>query len=151
MSVRIQEADFDVGVEITALRAARKDIGAIASFIGLVRDFNEGDTVTSLHLEHYPAMTEKVLHQIIGQAQSRWKITETLIIHRVGTLRPRDQIVLVVTASAHRGEAFAACEFLMDFLKTQAPFWKKEHTAQGHRWIETRETDQLAAKKWEKL
>jgi len=151
MSVRIQEADFDLGAEITALRAERKDIGAIVSFTGLVRDFNECDTVTSLHLEHYPAMTEKVLKQMIGQAKSRWKITETLIIHRVGTLLPGDQIVLVITAAAHRNEAFAACAFLMDFLKTQAPFWKKEHTTEADRWVQARETDQLAAKKWEAL
>lgn len=148
MSVRIQEADFDLGVEITALRTGRKDIGAIASFIGLVRDFNEGDTVTGMHLEHYPAMTEKVLRQIIAQARSRWEITDVLIIHRVGTLLPGDQIVLVVTASAHRGEAFAACQFLMDFLKTQAPFWKKEQTSEGNRWVNTRESDQMATEKW---
>jgi molybdopterin synthase catalytic subunit len=148
MSVRIQEADFDLGVEITALRTGRKDIGAIASFIGLVRDFNEGDTVTGMHLEHYPAMTEKVLQEIIAQAMSRWKITDTLIIHRVGTLLPGDQIVLVVTASAHRGEAFAACEFLMDFLKIQAPFWKKEQTSEGNRWVNARQSDQMATEKW---
>lgn len=148
MSVRIQEADFDLGVEITALRTGRKDIGAIASFIGLVRDFNEGDTVTGMHLEHYPAMTEKVLRQIIAQARSRWEITDVLIIHRVGTLLPGDQIVLVVTASAHRGEAFAACQFLMDFLKTQAPFWKKEQTSEGNRWVNARESDQMATEKW---
>ncbi len=148
MGVRIQEADFDLGVEITALRTGRKDIGAIASFIGLVRDFNEGDTVTGMHLEHYPVMTEKVLQEIIAQARSRWKITDARIIHRVGDLLPGDQIVLVVTASAHRGEAFAACEFLMDFLKTQAPFWKKEQTTDANRWLNTRESDQVAIKKW---
>jgi molybdopterin synthase catalytic subunit len=148
MTVRIQTADFDVGAEIAALRRGNRKIGAVASFIGTVRDVNEGDAVTEMTLEHYPGMTEKAIEEIVGQARARWDIYDALVIHRVGTLRPADQIVLVVVAGSHRGEAFAACEFIMDYLKTRAPFWKKERTGKGQRWVEARETDDRAAERW---
>ena len=146
--VRVHQEDFDVGAEIAALRRANPAIGAIASFIGLVRDVNEGDAVTGMTLEHYPGMTEKALADIVAQASMRWDIIDALIVHRVGELRPLDQIVLVVVTGAHRGAAFAACEFIMDYLKTQAPFWKKEQTAQGARWVEARASDDQAAERW---
>jgi molybdopterin synthase catalytic subunit len=123
-------------------------VGAVASFIGVVRDLNEGDRVSELTLEHYPGMTEAALEKIVAEARSRWDIYDALVIHRVGRMQPTDQIVLVVVTSAHRGEAFAACEFLMDYLKTRAPFWKKEQTGQGSRWVEARESDDLAAERW---
>ena len=148
MAVRVQQADFDSGAEIAALRRADPGIGAIASFIGLVRDVNEGDAVAGMTLEHYPGMTEKALAGIIDRAKQRWDIIDALVIHRVGELKPLDQIVLVVVAGAHRGAAFAACEFIMDYLKTQAPFWKKERTAQGARWVEARASDDQAAERW---
>jgi molybdopterin synthase catalytic subunit len=148
MTVRVQTADFDIGAEIAALRQGRADIGAIASFIGTVRDLNDGAAVAGMTLEHYPGMTEKALHIIIEEAQARWKISDARVVHRVGTLQPGDQIVLVVTASAHRGDAFAACEFLMDYLKTRAPFWKKERVPGGDRWVEARDTDDAAAARW---
>ena len=146
--VKVQQADFDVGGEIAALRQGNPSVGAVASFMGCVRDLNEGDSVGLMYLEHYPGMTEKSLEKIAADAQSRWNIFDTLIIHRVGELAPLDQIVLVAVTSAHRGEAFAACEFIMDFLKTQAPFWKREATAQGERWVDARESDTLAAARW---
>jgi molybdopterin synthase catalytic subunit len=146
--VRIQSADFDSGAEIANLRRNNPAIGAIASFIGLVRDVNAGDRVSELTLEHYPGMTEKALDKIVAEAKSRWDVIDVLVIHRVGVLRPTDQIVLVVVAGAHRGEAFAACEFLMDYLKTQAPFWKKERTPDGSRWVEARSSDDAAAERW---
>ena len=146
--VRIQSADFDSGAEIANLRRNSPAIGAIASFIGLVRDVNAGDRVSELTLEHYPGMTEKALDKIVAEAKSRWDVIDVLVIHRVGVLRPNDQIVLVVVAGAHRGEAFAACEFLMDYLKTQAPFWKKERTPDGSRWVEARSSDDAAAERW---
>jgi molybdopterin synthase catalytic subunit len=148
MNIRVQTADFDISAEIAALRAANNTIGAVASFIGTVRDLNEGDAVSGMVLEHYPGMTEKALQDIVAQAQQRWKIIGALIIHRVGHLKPGDQIVLVAVTSTHRGEAFAACEFLMDYLKTQAPFWKKERTAQGERWVDARTSDDEAAQRW---
>ena len=148
MTVRVQTQDFDAGLELTKLRLARKDVGAVVSFIGQVRDYNEGDTVSQLSLEHYPGMTEKALAAIVAQAQSRWDIFDTLIIHRVGTLQPLDQIVLVAVSGAHRGEAFKACEFIMDALKTEAPFWKKEVTASGERWLEAKESDDVARERW---
>ncbi|HSI38396.1 MAG TPA: molybdopterin synthase catalytic subunit MoaE [Methylotenera sp.] len=150
MTVRVQTQDFDVGFEISQLRSARKDAGAVVSFVGQVRDVNEGDTVSQLTLEHYPGMTEKALEAIINQAISRWDIFDTLIIHRIGTLQPTDQIVLVAVSSAHRGEAFKACEFIMDYLKTEAPFWKKEVTPSGERWIEAKQTDDAARERWTK-
>jgi molybdopterin synthase catalytic subunit len=148
MTVRVQTQDFDVGFEINQLRSARKDAGAVVSFVGQVRDVNEGDTVSQLTLEHYPGMTEKALEAIISQAEGRWDIFDTLIIHRVGTLLPTDQIVLVAVSSAHRGDAFKACEFIMDYLKTEAPFWKKEVTPSGERWIEAKQTDDDARERW---
>lgn len=148
MSVRVQLADFDVGAEILALRRGNPKIGAIASFIGLVRDINEGDDVAVMTLEHYPGMTEKALEAIVVTARERWDILDALVVHRIGTLRPTDQIVLVVVSSAHRGEAFAACEFIMDYLKTEAPFWKKEQTDKGGRWVEARASDEDATARW---
>lgn len=148
MSVRVQTEDFDVGAEIAALRAGRADVGAVASFIGVVRDLNEGDRVSTMTLEHYPGMTEKALAAIVDEAKGRWDIYDATVIHRIGELQPLDQIVLVVVTSAHRGEAFAACEFIMDYLKTRAPFWKKEGTPEGARWVDARESDDHAAGRW---
>ncbi len=150
MSVRIQREDFDISTEIAALRAARRDVGAVASFVGLVRDVNEGASVAGMTLEHYPGMTERSIQAIIDEAKSRWGIFEALVIHRIGELRPQDQIVLVIVTGSHRGDAFAACEFIMDYLKTQAPFWKKEQTPQGERWVEARDSDDKAAARWDK-
>lgn len=150
MTVKVQEQDFDVGAEIQAMRLARKDTGAIASFIGQVRDLNEGDHVSAMTLEHYPGMTEKALEKIVEQAKARWDIFDALLIHRIGELKPTDQIVLVVVSGAHRGEAFAACQFIMDYLKTEAPFWKKEQTASGERWVEAKVTDDEARDRWTK-
>ncbi len=148
MTVRVQTNDFDVGAEIKALREGNPKIGAIASFIGLVRDVNDGDSVAVMTLEHYPGMTEKALEAIVLKARQRWDILDVLVVHRIGELRPTDQIVLVVVSSAHRGEAFAACEFVMDYLKTEAPFWKKEQTGNGARWVEARSSDEDAAARW---
>ena len=148
MRIRIQQEDFDVGAELAAMRGDRR-IGALAAFVGLVRDINDGTQVQELTLEHYPGMTEKALAQIIEQAEARWKIMDVTIIHRVGTLRPTDQIVFVAVAGAHRGEVFAACEFIMDYLKTQAPFWKKEQTPDGQRWVDARASDDTAAERWQ--
>jgi len=147
--VRVQTQDFDAGAEIAALRRGNPKIGAVASFIGICRDANDGDAVTKMTLEHYPGMTEKALENIISEAKRRWDVIEVLVVHRVGELRPTDQIVLVVVTGAHRGEAFAACEFIMDYLKTRAPFWKKEETPQGARWVEARASDDEAAQRWE--
>ena len=148
MPVRIQEHDFDVSHEIASLRAGDERVGAVASFVGVVRDLNDGSQVSTLMLEHYPGMTEKALAQIVDEAKQRWDIYEALVIHRVGTLSPSDQIVLVAITSAHRGESFAACQFIMDYLKTRAPFWKKERTPDGERWVEARATDEDAAARW---
>lgn len=149
MSVRIQTEDFDAGAEIARMRRGDAAIGAIASFIGVVRDVNEGDSVAGMTLEHYPGMTERSIEAIVAEAKRRWPIRDALVIHRVGPLAPSDQIVLVVVTAAHRGEAFAACEFLMDYLKTRAPFWKKERIAGGSRWVEARASDDEAAARWE--
>jgi len=148
MPVRIQTLDFDAGAEIAALRRGNPKIGAVASFIGLCRDVNDGDAVTKMTLEHYPGMTEKALENITAEAKRRWDVMEVLVVHRVGELKPTDQIVLVVVTGAHRGEAFAACEFIMDYLKTRAPFWKKEQTPAGERWVEARTSDDDAAARW---
>ncbi len=148
MPVRVQTEDFDVGAEIARLREGNPKVGAVASFVGIVRDLNDGDAVATLTLEHYPGMTEKSLEDIVAQAQQRCDIYDALVVHRVGTLQPLDQIVLVVVTSAHRGESFRACEFLMDYLKTRAPFWKKEVTPQGSRWVEARASDDTAADRW---
>lgn len=150
MTVRVQEEDFDISAETAALRAGNPKIGAIASFIGVVRDLNDGDSVAEMTLEHYPGMTEKSIEAIITEARGRWQVMDALVIHRIGTLKPLDQIVLVVVTSAHRGDAFAACEFIMDYLKTRAPFWKKEQTPQGARWVDARATDDAAAERWQR-
>lgn len=150
MTVRVQTEDFDMAVELTSMRLAGQGVGAVVSFIGQVRDMNDGDDIQTLTLEHYPGMTEKALEAIETEAKSRWDIIDSLIIHRVGTLKPQDQIVLVAISGAHRGEAFKACEFIMDFLKTQAPFWKKEATNQGERWVEAKLSDDAAQARWTK-
>ena len=148
MAVRIQVEDFDAGAEIAVLRRGNANIGAVASFIGVCRDANDGDRVTAMTLEHYPGMTEKALEAIVAEAKQRWNVMDVLVVHRVGELKPTDQIVLVVVTGAHRGEAFAACEFVMDYLKTRAPFWKKEETPKGARWVEARTSDDDAADRW---
>jgi len=148
MTVRIQTQDFDIGVELVRLRRTNPKIGAIASFIGVVRDMNDGDAVTEMSLEHYPGMTEKALEAIVVEAKSRWEIIDVLVVHRVGVLQPTEQIVLVVVTGAHRGDAFSACEFVMDYLKTRAPFWKREQTPEGTRWVDAREVDDVAAQRW---
>lgn len=150
MPSRIQENDFDLSAEIASLRKDDPRVGAVVSFLGTVRDMNDGSQVRGMTLEHYPGMTEKALEEILEQAKSRWDIYQTLVIHRVGPLLPEDQIVLVAVTSAHRGEAFAACEFIMDYLKTAAPFWKKEDTPEGARWVDARVTDEAAMARWEK-
>jgi molybdopterin synthase catalytic subunit len=147
-TVRVQEADFDIGTEVAALRAQNPKVGAVACFVGTVRDINEGETVQTMELEHYPGMTEKSLEAIVDAARERWPGTEVLIVHRVGKLLPLDQIVLVATTSKHRGNAFASCEFVMDYLKTQAPFWKKEKTESGERWVDARVADDEALARW---
>ena len=146
--VRVQAGDFDVGAELDSLTRGRTDVGGLASFVGLVRSSNDGSAVQGMTLEHYPGMTEKALEEICAAARARWDILDTVVIHRVGALRPGDRIVLVGVAGAHRGEAFAACEFIMDYLKTRAPFWKKESTPRGDRWVEARASDDAAARRW---
>ena len=148
-TIRVQTEDFDLGAEVNALRAGNTKIGAIASFVGLVRDINEGADVSTLTLEHYPAMTQKALVNIVEQASARWDVINATVIHRVGQMMPTDQIVLVIVASGHRGDAFQACEFIMDFLKTQAPFWKKELTQEGERWVVARKSDAAASSRWQ--
>jgi molybdopterin synthase catalytic subunit len=148
MPIRIQTADFDLSAEVAQLRAGNPGIGAVVTFVGTVRDMNDGAGVAEMELEHYPGMTEKALEDIVAQARTRWNIFDALVIHRVGAMKPLEQIVLVAVTSAHRGEAFAACEFIMDYLKTQAPFWKKEQTAQGARWVDARAADDKALQKW---
>ncbi len=150
MSVSVQEADFDVGAEIAALTAGDARAGAVASFVGLVRDVNEGAGVSEMTLEHYPGMTEKALQEIVTEAKSRWGIYAVRVIHRVGRLLPTDRIVFVAVSSAHRGDAFAACQFVMDYLKTRAPFWKREVTPEGARWVDAREGDDRSAARWNK-
>jgi len=147
--VRIQHEDFDAGAEIARLRAGDPRIGAVASFVGVARDRNDGAQVGTLTLEHYPGMTERAIEAICEQAKARWQVIELLVIHRIGELKPLDQIVLVVVASSHRGDAFAACQFVMDYLKTEAPFWKKEATPDGGRWVDARESDEAARRRWE--
>lgn len=155
MTVRVQTEDFDHAQELASMRLAgqaknKASIGAIVSFVGLVRDVNDGDTLSTLTLEHYPEMTQKALQAIELEAKKRWDVIDSLIIHRVGTLKPQDQIVLVAVSSAHRGDAFKACEFIMDYLKTSAPFWKKEVTNQGERWVESKLSDDAAKARWNK-
>ena len=147
-TVRVQAEDFDTGRELDGLTRGRTDVGALASFTGVVRDSNDGSDIRGMTLEHYPGMTESALEDICRQAHERWELIDTLVIHRVGALKPGDRIVLVGVTSAHRGEAFAACEFIMDYLKTRAPFWKKESTGAGERWVEARDSDEAAAQRW---
>ena len=144
----IQTHDFDVSAELAALRAQDKRVGAVCSFIGTVRDRNDGLSIKSMELEHYPGMTEKAIDAMIDEAMARFDIFGARVIHRVGLLQPLDQVVMVAVTSAHRGESFRACEFLMDYLKTQAPFWKKEETPDGSRWVDARVSDDAALKKW---
>jgi len=146
--IHVQHNDFDVSDCIKQLSAQNKGIGAIASFVGLVRDLNEGDQVATMTLEHYPGMTERALQEIAHEAQMRWPLQGITIIHRVGLLQPADQIVLVLTASAHRHAAFESAEFIMDYLKSKAPFWKKEETPDGARWVDARESDEQARSRW---
>ena len=148
MKVSVQSEDFDVGAECAAMARGRTDIGALASFVGLVRDANDGAGVVKMTLEHYPGMTEKSLADIVEQARGRWNVMDATVIHRIGELQPGDNIVLVIVASTHRGDAFAACEFIMDYLKTRAPFWKKEESPEGGRWVDARESDDESAARW---
>lgn len=149
MTVRVQTEDFDAGAEIARLRQGNAKVGAVAAFIGVARDVNDGAAVATLSLEYYPGMTEKALDDIIAEARARWRLIDALVVHRVGELRPTDQIVLVAVTSEHRGDAFAACEFVMDYLKTRAPFWKKEATTEGEHWVEARADDDDAAARWQ--
>ena len=146
--VSIQAADFNLADEVAALRANDARVGAICSFVGTVRDRNDGASVSTMELEHYPGMTEKAIEAVLDAAFTRFDIFAARVIHRVGLLQPLDQIVLVAVTSAHRGEAFAACEFIIDYLKTEAPFWKKEQTPEGARWVDARVSDETALKKW---
>jgi len=146
--VTVQTADFDLGVEVAALRAGDAGVGAVAAFVGTVRDRNDGQGVSSMELEHYPGMTERAIEAMIDEAEKRFDIRGARVIHRVGLLQPEEQIMMVAVTSAHRGQAFQACEFLMDYLKTQAPFWKKEQTPEGARWVDARSSDDAAIARW---
>jgi len=150
ISISVQTEDFDVSSELAALRADDASIGAVVNFVGLVRDRNDGAQVAAMTLEHYPGMTERALEKIVVEAGERWSLAAARVIHRVGTLHAQDQIVMVATASPHRGDAFEACAFIMDYLKTRAPFWKREDTPAGSRWVEARESDDDAAARWDK-
>jgi molybdopterin synthase catalytic subunit len=147
-SVRVQTEDFDLSEEIALLRARNPKVGAVVGFVGTVRNQNEGAAVAEMELEHYPGMTEQSIEAIVLQAKARWPLFDALVIHRVGPLKPMEQIVLVATTAAHRGAAFAACEFIIDYLKIEAPFWKKEQTPQGARWVDARVSDEQALTKW---
>ncbi|MCE9682848.1 molybdopterin synthase catalytic subunit MoaE [Halomonas alkalisoli] len=147
--IQVRQETFDAGVEQRLLLAGRSDIGAVVSFTGLVRDFNEHPDVTALTLEHYPGMTESALSEIVTEAEARWPLQGVRVIHRVGRMTPGDPIVLVVVASAHRRAAFEACDFIMDYLKTRAPFWKKEHSVSGDYWVAERDSDHQDASRWE--
>ena len=149
MKILVQREDFDSGAEIEAITRGNPKVGAAAAFVGLVRDVNENAAVRTMTLEHYPGMTERAIAGIVEETRSRWDVIDCTVIHRFGELKPTDRIVLVVVASGHRGDAFAACEFIMDYLKTRAPFWKKEQTAGGSRWVEARATDDQAAERWQ--
>ena len=148
LSVAVQSEDFDLGREYAALLADDRSIGAVVAFVGTVRDLNLADDVVALELEHYPGMTEKSLHTILKTASERWSLQGARIVHRIGKMYPGDQIVMVLTASAHRGDAYEANNFMMDYLKTEAPFWKKEWTPEGPRWIEARDSDDKATARW---
>jgi molybdopterin synthase catalytic subunit len=150
MSVTVQHEDFDIAAEMDRLTGSDPDIGAVVSFIGLVRQTTPGGPITAMELEHYPGMTERALEEIVAQAQARWPLQGVRVIHRVGPLQPGERIVLVLTASRHRQAAFEAAEFLMDYLKTRAPFWKKESGAEGARWVDARDSDTSAADRWER-
>jgi len=149
MAVRVQTASFDPGTELNALHAAQLGIGAVVGFVGYVRDYNDGQEVAGMFLEHYPGMTEKALAKIVAEAEARWPLLRVEVLHRVGALTPGEPIVFVGTASAHRQAAFEACDFIMDYLKTRAPFWKREDTRAGTRWVEGRDSDQQAAARWD--
>ena len=149
MKIIVQEHDFDVGQELAAVAAADLGVGGLASFIGRVRAGDAGHEVAGMTLEHYPAMTQKVLEAVVAEAAQRWQVRDATVIHRVGRLAAGEQIVLVAVASPHRGDAFAACQFIMDILKTRAPFWKKEQTPAGERWVEARGSDDVAAERWQ--
>jgi molybdopterin synthase catalytic subunit len=148
VKISVQREDFDCGTELEALARGNAAVGGLAAFVGLVRDVNDGAAVARMTLEHYPGMTEKSIGAIVEQARGRWDVIDCTVIHRIGELRPTDRIVLVAVASARRGDAFAACEFIMDYLKTRAPFWKKEATPAGARWVEARASDDEAAERW---
>ena len=148
--VRVGEADFDVGAECRAFASHSRQCGAVAQFVGLMRDSNQGDGVLTMELEHYPGMTERRISEILNTAEQRWPLFAATVIHRVGVLYPQDQIVFVGVSAAHRHDAFNACEFIMDYLKTEAPFWKKERTLDGEtRWLDARQTDQSALQRWQ--
>lgn len=149
MRVRVQREDFDLSSEIAALRAGQRDVGAVVAFVGTVREMNGGGAVSHMELEHYPGMTEAALEAIALDTSRRWPVADILIIHRIGALRGCDQIVLAAVTARHRGEAFAACEFVMDYLKTQAPFWKKEVTPHGAQWVQARASDEASLAKWQ--
>lgn len=147
-AISIQQADFDLSAEVAALRVADGQVGAVATFVGTVRDRNDGAGVSAMELEHYPGMTERAIDAMVTEAHRRFDIRGVRVIHRVGALRQGDQIVLVAVSAAHRRDAFQACEFLMDYLKTQAPFWKKEQTSEGARWVDARVSDDAALARW---
>ena len=150
IEIRVQQTPLDVAEELTPLYKGNAGVGGVVSFVGLMRDVNEGDQVSEMTLEHYPGMTEKALRAIVDEAAARWGLLCARVVHRVGQIRPQDPIVLVAVASAHRGEAFRACEFIIDYLKTKAPFWKREQTADGRtRWVEARASDDAAADSWQ--
>ncbi len=148
MAVRVQSEDFDLAAELSALTEGNRSIGGVVSFVGLVRDMAGGEPISAMTLEHYPGMTERKLEQIEAEARQRWPLEEALIVHRYGRLEPGDQIVLVATSSAHREAAFEACHFLIDWLKTQAPFWKLEDGPAGSKWVEARDADDASAARW---
>lgn len=148
MKIGVQQEDFDFGAEVAALRIGQPRVGAIAAFVGAVRDLNDAQAVDGLELEHYPGMTERALQGIVEAAHARWALADVTVIHRYGRLAPTEQIVMVAVASMHRGDAFAACEFIMDYLKTEAPFWKKEGVGSAQRWVEAKETDDRARARW---
>lgn len=148
MSISIQQQDFDVAAELAALRGQDAETGAVVSFVGLVRDFSGGEQIEGIYLEHYPGMCEKALEQIIAEARQRWQLLGVRVIHRIGQLLPNEQIVLVATSSQHRADAFAACEFIIDYLKTAAPFWKREQTAHGAHWLDTKQSDEQRMQRW---
>ncbi len=151
MTVRVQAEDFDLGAELAALTEGNHNIGGMVSFVGLVRDLGGEDALKAMTLEHYPGMTERQLAALEGEARDRWALDQVLIVHRYGRLEPGDRIVLCAATSAHRQDAFEACSFLMDWLKTRAPFWKLEETPEGERWVEARDSDDEAAARWRKV